>query len=183
MIMAPPLRKFALTLHVTASVGWVGAAMSFLALAIAGLTSQELQLVRAAYLAMEWTGWYVIVPLCLASLVTGLVTSLGTHWGLFRYYWVVVKLLISIVAALILFGFTQTLGYLGDLAADTTVSVEALRSFGQSPVLHSGGGLLALLVTTTLSVYKPKGLTPYGWRKQQARMGSSAEDTASQSSL
>ena len=37
-----------------------------------------------------------------------------------------------------------------------------LRSY----LLHSGGGLLALLVTTVLAVYKPQGLTPYGWRKQ-----------------
>jgi hypothetical protein len=32
---------------------------------------------------------------------------------------------------------------------------------------HAGGGLLVLLVITMLNVYKPRGLTPYGWRKQQ----------------
>ncbi len=166
MTMTPRLRKFALTAHVTSSVGWLGAVASFLALAVAGLTSQDAQMVRAAYLAMELTGWYVIVPLCLASLLTGLVQSLGTTWGLFRHYWVLTKFVITIVSALILFGFTQTLGHLGDLAADTTLSIDELRNLGQSPVLHSGGGLLALLVTTTLSVYKPRGLTRYGWRKQ-----------------
>ena len=56
---------------------------------------------------MELTGWYVIVPLCLASLVTGLVMSLGTRWGLFRHYWVLAKLLITIVAMLILFAYMK----------------------------------------------------------------------------
>lgn len=165
MTMTPRLRKFALTAHITSSVGWLGAIAGFLALAVGGLTSRDAQLVRGAYLAMEVTGWYVLVPLCLASLVTGLVMSLGTPWGLFRHYWVLVKFLITIVAALILFMYTRTLSHLGGLAADMTLFVDELRN--PSPVLHSGLALLALLVNTTLSVYKPRGLTRYGWRKQQ----------------
>ena len=163
--MTPALRKFALTAHVTSSVGWLGAVAAFLALAIAGLTGRDARLVRGAYLTMELTGWYVIVPLCLGSLVTGLVMSLGTPWGLFRHYWVLVKFLITVVSALILFVYTGTLDHLGALAADTTFSVERLRN--PSPVLHSGAALLALLVTTALSVYKPRGLTRRGLRKQR----------------
>ena len=72
MTMTPRIRKFALTAHVTSSVGWLGAVAGFLALAVAGLTSQDAQMVRAAYLAMELTGWFVIVPLSLASPLTGL---------------------------------------------------------------------------------------------------------------
>lgn len=166
MTMTPFIRKFALTAHITFSVGWLGAVAGFLALAVHGLTIQDAQLVRGLYLAMGIIGWYVIVPLCLASLVTGLVMSLGTEWGLFRHYWVLAKFLITIVSTLILFGFTQTLSYLGVLAADTTMSIDELRNLSQSPVFHSGGGLLALLVTTTLSVYKPRSMTRYGRRKQ-----------------
>jgi hypothetical protein len=164
--MTPRLRKFALTAHVTSSVGWLGTVAGFQALAIAAVTSREPETVQGSYLAMELTGWYVIVPFCLASLVTGLVMSLGTPWGLFRHYWVLVKFLITVVAALILFGFTQTLGSLGDLAADTALSIGELGNLKQSPVLHSGGGLLALLVTTILAVYKPWGMTRYGRRKR-----------------
>lgn len=117
MTVKPGIRKLALTAHVTSSVGWLGAVGGFLALAVAGLTSREAQLVRGAYLAMELTGWYVIVPLCLASLVTGLVQSLVTQWGLFRHYWVLVKFLVTIFSAVILFVYTKTLGHLGRLAA------------------------------------------------------------------
>ena len=34
-------------------------------------------------------------------------------------------------------------------------------------IVHSVGGLLILLMITVLNVYKPRGLTRYGWRKQQ----------------
>lgn len=102
MTMTPRLRKFALTAHVTSSVGWLGAVAGFLALADAGLTTQDAQMVRAAYVAMELTGWFVIVPLSLASLLTELVQSLGTKWGLFRHYWILVKLLITILATIVL---------------------------------------------------------------------------------
>src|SRR2546425_1942615 len=77
MTMTRGLRKLALTTHVTSSVGWLGAAGAFLALAIAGLVSQDAQIVRAAYLAMDLTTWIVIVQLYLAALLTGSVQSLA----------------------------------------------------------------------------------------------------------
>jgi hypothetical protein len=169
--MKPRLRTFALTAHVTFSVGWFGAVAGFVALAVAGLTSRDAGKVRGVYLAMELIGWYVIVPFCLASLFTGLVMALGTRWGLFRHYWVLAKFLITMISALILIGFTQTLGSLGDLAADPRLSIDQLRNLNQSPVLHSAGGLLALLVTTVLAVYKPWGMTRYGRRKQYEARG------------
>lgn len=116
MTMSPSLRKFALTTHVTSTLGRLGAIVGFLALAIAALTSEDVQLMRGAYLAMQLTGWYVLVPLCVASLTTGLIRSLGTSWGLFRHYWVLVKFVITVLAGIISFMYTQTLDQLGALA-------------------------------------------------------------------
>ena len=166
MIMTPRLRKLALTVHVTSSVGWVGAVVGFVALAVAGLTSQNAQLVRAAYLAMELTGWFVLLPLAVASLLTGLVQSLGTKWGLFRHYWVLAKLLINVFATVVLLLYTQTLGFFADVAAETTSSAVPSELRSPSAVLHSGLALFLLLVATVLAVYKPRGVTPYGQRKQ-----------------
>src|SRR6266567_4486110 len=118
MSMTPRLRKLALTAHVTSSVGWLGAVGGFLALAVAGLASQDSQLVRATYLAMELTGWFVIVPLSLASLPTGLVMSLGTEWGLFRHYWVLAKFLITVLATALLLVHMQPVGHLARVVAD-----------------------------------------------------------------
>jgi hypothetical protein len=167
MTMTAGLRKFALTAHVTSSVGWLGAVVSFLALSVAGLTSQDAQTVRAAYLVMEPIGWFVLVPLSLASLLTGLVQSLGTTWGLFRHYWVLFKLLINLFATIVLLMYMQTLDHFVGVAAETPLSggdLSGLRS--PSPALHAGLALLLLLVATTLAVYKPRGMTPYGQRKQ-----------------
>src|SRR5262245_4474397 len=90
--MTPNLRKLVLTTHVTFTVGWLGAVVVFLALALLGSTSQNAQIVRGVYLVMEPTAWSVLVPLACASLLTGIIQSFGTPWGFFRYYWVVYKL-------------------------------------------------------------------------------------------
>lgn len=163
MTMSSRLRKFALTAHVVSSVGWLGAVAGTLALGVAGLTSQDAQLVRGAYLAMESTGWSVLVPLSLASLLTGLIQSLGTKWGLIRHYWVLAKLLINILATTVLLLYMQTLGVLADIAS-SGAALGVLRS--PSPMLHASAAMLLLLVAATLSVYKPRGMTRYGWRKQ-----------------
>jgi len=164
--MTPLVRKFALTAHVTFSVGWLGAVAAFLALAVAGLTSWDPQVVRAAYLAMDLTAWFVIVPLSLASLVTGLVQSLGTRWGLFRHYWVLIKLVMTILATIVLLVHTQPIGYMARVAATTTIASADHRGVRIQLVVTAGAALLVLLVATTLGVYKPRGMTPYGRRKQ-----------------
>jgi hypothetical protein len=165
MTMTIGVRKFALTAHVTSSVGLLGSIAAFLALAVAGLTSQDVPTVRAAYLAMELIARSVIVPLAFASLLTGLIQSLGTPWGLFRYYWVVVKLLLTVFAAGVLLVKMELIDYAARLAAEMSLSRTDLRAAGIQLAVHAAGGLLLLLVPAVLSVYKPPGLTRYGRRE------------------
>lgn len=158
--MVDPLRtlsKFALTAHVTSSVGWFGAVAGFLALAIAGLTSTDAQLQRAAYLAIELTAWFVIISLSLASPLTGLIQSLGTTWGLFRHYWVLAKLLITIPATLVLLLHMQPIGHMARVVAETTLAHGDLAGMRVQLVASAGASLLVLLVATALSVYNPGG--------------------------
>jgi hypothetical protein len=164
MTMTPRVRKFALTAHVVSSVGWLGAVGAFLALAVAGLTSQDSQMVRSVYLAAEPITWFVLVPLAFASLLTGLCQSLGTTWGLFRHYWVVAKLLINVFATIVLLAYTQTVSFFAAVAAESSADIQELRS--PTFVLHASAALLLLLVATFLAVYKPRGVTRYGRRKQ-----------------
>ena len=167
MKMGPRLRPFALAVHVASSVGWLGAVAGFLAVAVAGLVGRDMQTVRAAYLAMELIARFVVVPVAPASLLTGLVQSLGTPWGLFRHYWVLVKLLVTVFATVVLLAQMGQIGYLADAATARALSGEDLRGARTSLVVHAGGGLLVLLVPVALSVYKPKGLTRYGLRKRR----------------
>ncbi|MDZ4677361.1 MAG: DUF2269 domain-containing protein [Oligoflexia bacterium] len=160
--MTPRLRKFALTAHVTFSVGWLGAVVAYLALAIFGMNSQDVQLVRAVYLAMELIGWFVIVPLSIASLLTGIIQSLGTPWGLFRHYWVLAKLLLTIGGTIILVVHMKTVSHVANIAGETTFSLAGLDQQRIQLVIHPLGGLLVLLVATVLAVYKPWGKISWG---------------------
>jgi uncharacterized membrane protein len=153
---------FALTLHIMVSVGWIGAVVVFLAIAIIGSTSEDAHTVRGAYLVMEPAASFVLVPLAFASLLTGIVMSLGTRWGLFRHYWVVFKLLITVFAATVLLIYMGTFKSLASVAADPTADLAAVRN--PSPTLHAVLALLVLLVATVLAIYKPRGVTPYGRR-------------------
>jgi len=178
MIMAPGLRKLALTAHVTSSIGWFGAVAAFLALALVGLTSQDAQLARAFSLAMELITRFVIVPLAFASLLTGIVSSLGTKWGLFRYYWVLLKLLITVLATLILLVHTQPIERLADTAAKGWLLGADVYQDQLQMVVAATAALVALLTLTALSVYKPRGMTPYGQRNQQEQSTSVAVEDA-----
>lgn len=166
MAMPHSVRKFALAAHVTVSVGWFGAVAVFLALALTGLISSDAQLVRAVYLGMELTARLVIVPLSVASLLSGLVSSLGTSWGVFRYYWVLIKLVINALSTLILLVHMQPITHLAHIAAKMQISNAEGRMQFQM-VVTSSAALVALLVAIGLSVYKPQGMTTYGWRKQR----------------
>ena len=165
MTMPPRLRKLALAAHITVAVGWIGAVAGYVALDVAAATSQDARTLRAAYLGMELIAQYVIVPSAVTSLLTGVVMSLGTRWGLFRHYWVVISLLLTIIAIVVLLAETQTIGYLADTAADPATSGDDLRALG-STLVHSVGGTVVLVAILVLNVYKPRGMTRHGWRKQ-----------------
>ncbi|MBN9392328.1 MAG: hypothetical protein J0I20_30100 [Chloroflexi bacterium] len=167
MILTPSLRKLALTTHVIFSIGWIGAVLVFLALAATGLTSQEEGLVRAVYLVMDLITWWVIVPLALGGFLTGIISSIGTRWGLFQYYWVVIKLVLTLLSTIVLMIHTQPIGQLSVAAASSAPFGATLQKTQLQMVIASGAALLVLIVLTVLSVYKPRGLTRYGQRKQR----------------
>jgi hypothetical protein len=182
MTMRPRLRKFVLTAHVVSSVGWLGAAAAYVVLAVLVLTTRNAQMVRAGIRMMELADLFVIVPLGAASLITGIVQSLGTTWGLFRHYWVVFKLLINVFALFLLVEYTKSLVGLAGRAAHPGLSGDvgfagragypvlpgADLHMLQDPghIVHSAGGLAVLITATVLAVYKPRGMTRRGQRQQ-----------------
>jgi hypothetical protein len=165
--MTPGIRKTALIAHITCSVGWLGAVTGFEALAITGVASSELLMVRSVYLAMEPIVWFVIVPFAFASLLTGLTMALGTKWGVFRHYWILAKFLINVLAISLLFTHARLISVVATAAAKGSLLTENLGLLRIKLVAVGGAALVALLVATTLAVFKPRGITPYGQRKQQ----------------
>ena len=159
-------RKLVLSLHLTLSVGWIGALAAYLAMDVATVTSGDPATLQAAYAGMDLIVRTVIVPLALATLATGIVISLGTRWGLFRHYWVAISLVLTVVATGVLLFETRTIAALAQVAADPATTAEELARLN-STLVHSLGGLVVLLVILVLNVYKPRGLTRHGWRKQR----------------
>jgi hypothetical protein len=171
--MTPALRKFTIAAHVAFSVGWLGAVAAFLVLSIAGLTSHDAEVVRGVYLSMDLISRFIIIPMCFAALATGLLQALGTPWGLFRYYWIVMKFGLAIFAtiALLIHQFAVmavAARRVSGAAAETLFSTD-LGPLKTELVRAPSLAILLLLVVTTLGVYKPWGLTRYGRRKQQER--------------
>lgn len=162
MVLPPRLRKAVLLTHVATSVGWLGAVIAYLTLDLTAVTSDDPALVRAAYQAMDVTVQAGIVPLALVAVLVGIINALGTSWGLLRHYWVVVKLLLTLFATTILLIESRTVAALAEQAASTADPSELPGTLG-----HSIGGIIVLLGALILSIYKPRGLTRYGWRKQR----------------
>lgn len=161
--MPPGLRKAALTVHLTVSVGWIGGVVAYLTLGLLAVNATDDQRIRSAWTGMETVGWYAIVPLAIASLVTGLMMALGTRWGLFRYYWVIISLILTLISVAVLLlhmpDVTATANYA------STASGDQLEALG-GDLAHPAIGLVVLLVVQTLNVYKPRGLTRYGQRRE-----------------
>jgi hypothetical protein len=157
--MTTPIRKLTLLAHIIFSIGWLGSVAGFLALAVAGRTGTNPQIVRAAYLAMEPITWFVIVPFAFASFFTGLLLSLGTQWGLFRHYWILGKLLINLFSLPILLLHTRVIDDMAGKAARANLSRADLLGPGTQLVVTAIAALAALLVASILSVYRPRGLT------------------------
>jgi hypothetical protein len=172
------MRRLALAVHVICSVGWIGAAAAYLALGLAAQLSSRGQLVRAAWLAMELAGWYVIVPLGCLALLTGLVMALGTPWGLNRHYWVLIAFAFTSFALVILILHMPSVTATARLAAQVD-DTAAVRLGGD--VLHPAVGLLVLVFIAVLNIYKPRGMTGLGQRAPSARGGTSPKHQPQQS--
>lgn len=162
-MMSPGIRKLMLTVHVASSVGWLGAIAAYIALNVPALASDDEQTVRAAYLMMDVVMRYTILPLAAASLATGIVQALGTPWGLFRHYWVTISLALTTFAFVILVLHLPAVEEMATIAGDPHADVTHLGG----DLFHSIGGLVVLLVPLALNIYKPQGLTRYGWRRRQ----------------
>ncbi|WP_367137050.1 hypothetical protein [Saccharothrix sp. HUAS TT1] len=146
--MRPGARKTWLLLHVISSVGWLGVTIGMLVLALAAFDAPQL------YQAMSLLGDLVVLPLALAALVTGVVLSVGTRWGLVKHRWVLVKFALTVVAVVA-----------------TTFSLRSgLHEAADGVVGTAGGDVLAAACVslalytfnTALSVFKPWGRTRWG---------------------
>lgn len=165
MKLRPAPRRLLLAVHLICSVGWIGAVCAYLVLAFAVLTSANRETMRAAWVGMNLIGWYALVPLAILSLLTGVLLALTSRWGLLRHYWVVISLVgtAALTAVLVL--------HMPDVARQAEMARRAnpahLETMG-SDIPHALTGLVLLVGILVINIYKPRGLTRYGWRRERA---------------
>ena len=166
---APTTYKIVLTSHIVVSVAWLGVALAKFVLALAAATTSGPDTARALYTAMEVLNG-VFPPLVVATLISGVVLTLGTRWGLLDYYWVISKLGLSVAV------FTSGAQLSSRLAQQ---AIAALAGAPPAPdgflaMISAPGGLVLALfaahtlmlgVATVVSVFKPWGLTWFGRRR------------------
>jgi hypothetical protein len=156
----PRLRRAVLTVHIVASVAWIGVDLCTLVLAVLGSASRSPTTQRAAFVVLAPLADILLIPLPLLALITGITIALGTPWKLFHHYWVTVSLILTtIAAAAVLFALRPRLlsaAHRARSALDPGAAVGPLR---QQIIIASTIALVVLCTITTINVYKPWGRT------------------------
>ena len=145
--------KIALTAHILASVGWFGIAVVIAFCGIGAAATTDRSLAVALYRTMETAPW-LSIPAGLIAVATGGVLGLGTAFGVIRHWWVVAKILIAVAVIA-----TDAL-LVGHVAHDAAATGEATAPLYGSTIAH----VVVLGTAAVLSVFEPRGRTPWGTR-------------------
>lgn len=165
--MGTTMRKTILVVHIVSAGAWIGIDVVVGVLVVTGFFTSDPSIQGLAYQAL---GTFVVAPMLtsgLISLATGLLLGLGTRYGLLRYWWVVVKLVINVVlCVLIVFALEPGM-------AEVVEHGRILASGGESPLDISNlffppaVSLTTLSVATILAVFKPWGRMGSSRRRAQ----------------
>ncbi|MFI9050582.1 DUF2269 domain-containing protein [Streptomyces sp. NPDC053427] len=154
-----PARRALLVVHVAVSVGWLGLTLGLLALSITGYTTASPDLAAVSYRAMKIFGDWLVLPVALIALVSGLVLSLGTPWGLARHRWVYVKFWLTLITVLLsVFSLRPGIDHLAAQAAAGTPTPDIGLLVAPSVATAT------YVFITAISVLKPWGPTKRGGR-------------------
>jgi hypothetical protein len=151
--LSPRVRKALVAAHTIVAVGWLGIVVAKLVLEIVGLRTGDQEIARAGFLSMQVLDRAAFPPAAVATLVTGIVLSVGTAWGLFKHWWIVVKLALTLAVVVTGIAFV---GAWTEAAASSTVAVG--RGSAAAWLIGMGAAHLLMLVgATVISVFKPWG--------------------------
>lgn len=151
-------RQLLVFLHVAVSVGWMGAGAANVVLAMtAGYTATD-DVRRVCYFLMDQVDVFVIIPLAFAALVSGLLLCWVTPWGLARYWWVLVKLVLTVV---VIVYSTFGVGVWVEESIDATAAGAGESAVAGRLAYGAAVNIVAFLFMTWASVAKPWGTTPW----------------------
>jgi len=150
-------RKVTLIVHIVSAGAWIGIDVMVAVFVFVGWFGTDVEVRSLAYRALaEFVVWPMLIS-GLVSLVTGVILGLGTKWGLLRYWWVVVKLVLNLVLCTLILvalqpGMDAVAAYGRDLLHGTPDTAEVSQLFFPPAV-----SLTTLSLATVLGVVKPWG--------------------------
>ncbi|MER5894926.1 DUF2269 domain-containing protein [Streptomyces sp. NPDC001876] len=154
-----PVRRTLLVAHVAVSVSWLGLTVGLLALGLAAFLTGDTSMTEAATRSMKVFGDWLVVPVALLSLLSGLVLSLGTPWGLARHRWVWTKFWLTLITAgLSIFSLRPGID---EAAAQGVADIDL--------VIAPSVATATYLFITAISVLKPWGPTRHGRRLRASK--------------
>lgn len=151
-------RKAVLVLHIVSGVGWVGVDFALLPLVVTGLTAEDGETAAASYRAIATLVPWTVPALSLLIVITGTLLGLGTKWGLLRYWWVIVKLVISLVLMLLVFFVLFPAA--SSLEVTSATTGDEVRAALDDPMMFLYPPVVScslLVCSAVLSVVKPWG--------------------------
>jgi hypothetical protein len=155
--MGMTVRKVILVVHIVSAGAWIGIDVIVGVLVIAGFFSSDPSVHGLAYQALGTFAVWPMLTAGLVSLASGLLLGLGTRYGLIRYWWVAVKLVINVVlCGLIVFALEPGMAEVaehGRILASGGVSPLDVSSLFFPPAVS----LTTLTFATVLAVFKPWG--------------------------
>ncbi|MEK5440722.1 hypothetical protein [Fredinandcohnia sp. FSL W7-1320] len=97
MKLTKTARKWILIPHILFSAIMVGNMATFVILNITVLTTSDPFLITSCYKIMNILSDTSIKASTIGATVTGIILSVGTHYGLFKYWWIIVKEILTVL--------------------------------------------------------------------------------------
>lgn len=173
--LSPGKRKLWVMLHVGLSVSWLGIAVSMVVLSAVGYTTENAGLRHGAYELMHVFDLFIVIPTMMLSILTGLVVSLGSKWGLVKHWWVLLKLVIALSIPAVAIVESQ---WVQELAARTADPAAEPGGTGLTLLICMIAFSAALWTATYLSVFKPGGKTRWGKKNTERERAAREKKTA-----
>lgn len=150
--LPPAWRKVALLAHLVSIAAWIGIDASKAVLIFT--TMADPALAPFTYRALALVARWPFLIAASAALITGTILTLASRFGLVRYWWVVIKLVINCALILLIcFALWPVLTSLDAAAATGSLT----EGSGSDLIYPACVAPSALLLASILSVFKPWG--------------------------
>ncbi|WP_188454772.1 hypothetical protein [Virgibacillus oceani] len=150
-------KRWLVTVHILFAAIMFGNMITFLILSITAATANDSQLMESCYQIMHVLSKTSVKAATFGTIVTGILLSVLTKWGLFKFYWIIAKEALTIIP----FVLNMWAMYYWSLDAINMIQVTSKQADSSMLQTELWTGiimqLISLILMFILSVFKPWG--------------------------